>query len=140
MCPSERPDAVEIITPLKESQPRVPKPIADDIFYYSQYDVMKSLSQGASWIFTEIRPDAMIGFMPGTNVMNIAQVLGFISDFTGKFAEPAPEFRIQVPSMATDTNIPIRSRISPPRWRSSRLSTPRNAALARPSISSTATW
>ncbi|KIW67486.1 hypothetical protein PV04_06731 [Phialophora macrospora] len=73
----ERPDAVEIITPLKESYPRVPMPIADDIFYYSQYDVLEALSKGASWTFTEIRPDAMIGFVPGTNVMNLAQGLAF---------------------------------------------------------------
>lgn len=34
------------------------------------------MSKGARWTFTEIRPDAMIGFVPGTNVMNIAQGLG----------------------------------------------------------------
>ncbi|KAJ9609946.1 hypothetical protein H2200_006275 [Cladophialophora chaetospira] len=73
----ERPDAVEIIAPLKESLPRVPEPIADDIFYYSQYDVLESLSKRASWTFTEIRPDAMVGFVPGTNVMNLAQGLAF---------------------------------------------------------------
>ncbi|KIW10073.1 hypothetical protein PV08_11033 [Exophiala spinifera] len=73
----ERPDAVKITTPLKESYPRIPKPIADEIFYYSQYDVLDSLSKGASWTFTEIRPDAMIGFVPGTNVMNLAQGLAF---------------------------------------------------------------
>lgn len=74
---SEYPDAVEIIPPLKESYPRVPKPIADEIFYYSQYDVLESLSKDASWTFSEIRPDAMIGFVPGTNVMNLAQGLAF---------------------------------------------------------------
>ncbi len=73
----ERPDVVEIIPPLKESYHRVPKPIADDIFYYSQYDVLAEMSKGATWTFTEIRPDVMIGFVPGTNVMNIAQGLGF---------------------------------------------------------------
>ncbi|OQV06581.1 hypothetical protein CLAIMM_11128 isoform 1 [Cladophialophora immunda] len=73
----ERPDVVKIVPPLKETYPRVPKPIADDIFYYSQYDVLDSLSKGASWTFTEIRPDAMIGFVPGTNVMNMAQGLAF---------------------------------------------------------------
>lgn len=68
---------MEILTPLKESYPRVPSPIADEIFYYSQYDVLESLSKAASWTFTEIRPDAMIGFVPGTNSMNLAQGLGF---------------------------------------------------------------
>lgn len=63
--------------PLKESYPRVPKPIADDIFYYHQYDVLETLSKGATWTFTEIRPDGMIGFVPGTNVMNLAQGLAF---------------------------------------------------------------
>ncbi|KIX04889.1 uncharacterized protein Z518_05760 [Rhinocladiella mackenziei CBS 650.93] len=51
----ECPNAVEVIPPPNESYPRVSNPIADDIFYYSQYDVLETLSKGSSWTFTGIR-------------------------------------------------------------------------------------
>ncbi len=56
--------------------PRIPKPWYDNIFYYTQYDILHSLSQGKKWTFTEIRPDAIIGFVPGSNAMNLAQGIG----------------------------------------------------------------
>jgi hypothetical protein len=62
--------------PLKESTPRVPEPYASKIFYYGQYDALKKLSQGKSWSFVEIRPDAIVGFVPQNNTMNLAQALG----------------------------------------------------------------
>jgi hypothetical protein len=39
--------------------------------------VLERLSKNASWTFTEIRPDAIVGFVPGANVMNIAQGLAY---------------------------------------------------------------
>lgn len=65
--------------PFHESQPRVPSPWGDEIFYYSQVDILKRLSArpGSTWTFTEVRPDTIIGFVPGTNYMNVAQGLGF---------------------------------------------------------------
>ena len=63
-------------TPFKESLPRIPSPFAESVFYYSQVDVLKDLSAGKSWTFTEIRPDVVVGFVPGSNVMNFAQGLG----------------------------------------------------------------
>ena len=37
---------------------------------------MKQLSEGKRWKFCEIRPDAIVGFVPQNNAMNIAQALG----------------------------------------------------------------
>lgn len=59
--------------PLKESCPRIPEPYASKIFYYTQYDLLKQLSEGKSWTFSEVRPDGVVGFAPGTNAMNMAQ-------------------------------------------------------------------
>lgn len=59
--------------PLKESYPRIPEPWASKIFYYTQYDKLKELSQGKSWTFTDIRPDGIVGFTPASNAMNMAQ-------------------------------------------------------------------
>lgn len=72
----EYPDKVTITAPLREDYPRIPKPYYENIFYYSQVDLLTSLSKGKSWTFSEIRPDVIVGFVPGTNVMNAAQGLG----------------------------------------------------------------
>ena len=37
---------------------------------------MKRLSEGKRWKFCEVRPDAIVGFVPQNNAMNIAQALG----------------------------------------------------------------
>jgi len=62
--------------PLKESSPRIPESWASNIFYYAQYDTIKAFNKGKSWKFCEIRPDAIIGFVPHNNAMNLAQALG----------------------------------------------------------------
>jgi hypothetical protein len=62
--------------PLKESTPRAPEPYASKIFYYGQYDALQKLSAGKGWSFVEIRPDAVVGFVPQNNAMNLAQGLG----------------------------------------------------------------
>ncbi|PVH71175.1 hypothetical protein DL98DRAFT_563980 [Cadophora sp. DSE1049] len=67
---------LKLNTPFKEFLPRIPSPYAESVFYYSQVDVLKELSASRSWTFTEIRPDVVIGFVPGSNVMNFAQGLG----------------------------------------------------------------
>lgn len=59
--------------PLKESQPRIPEPYRSKIFYYTQYDKLQELSKGKPWTFTEIRPDGIVGFAPGSNFMNMSQ-------------------------------------------------------------------
>lgn len=37
---------------------------------------MKRASEGKTWTFCEIRPDAIVGFVPQNNAMNMAQGLG----------------------------------------------------------------
>lgn len=69
-------DKLKIEPPLKESQPRIPKPYYDNIFYYTQHDTLKEMSASRSWTYSETRPDVIIGFTPGSNFMNCAQGLG----------------------------------------------------------------
>ncbi|KAL7757111.1 hypothetical protein ACKLNR_014104 [Fusarium oxysporum f. sp. zingiberi] len=69
----EFPKEVNISPPLKETHPRIPEPWASKIFYYTQYDLLKELSHGKTWTFSEIRPDGIVGFVPGSNAMNMAQ-------------------------------------------------------------------
>ncbi|KAE9371307.1 hypothetical protein N431DRAFT_545584 [Stipitochalara longipes BDJ] len=59
----------------KESAPRVPAPYAEHIFYYPQVDTLAKLSEGKSWKFADIRPDAIVGFVPNHNPMNLAEPL-----------------------------------------------------------------
>lgn len=61
--------------PLSESAPRVPEPYASLVFYYAQYDALASLAKNKSWSFVELRPDAIIGFVPNGNAMNFAEGL-----------------------------------------------------------------
>ncbi|KAB2569977.1 Short chain dehydrogenase sirQ [Lasiodiplodia theobromae] len=72
----EFPKDVAIRPPLKETHPRIPEPWASNIFYYGQYDLLKALSHGKPWTFSEIRPDGIVGFTPSSNAMNMAQGIG----------------------------------------------------------------
>lgn len=60
---------------MKESHPRIPEPDRSELFYYQQYDKLKSLSEGKSWTWSEVRPDVIIGFVPNNNTYCIAQNL-----------------------------------------------------------------
>lgn len=68
---------INIQPPLHEKMPRIPSPWRDHIFYYDQYDLLKKLSEGQNWTFSEIRPDGIVGFAPGYNVMNMAYGIAF---------------------------------------------------------------
>ncbi|GME41715.1 sirq protein [Neofusicoccum parvum] len=72
----EFPKDVAIRAPLKETYPRIPEPWASKIFYYTQYDMLKTLSRVKPWTFSEIRPDGIVGFAPSSNAMNMAQGIG----------------------------------------------------------------
>ncbi|KAK5991891.1 Short chain dehydrogenase sirQ [Cladobotryum mycophilum] len=68
--------------PCKESDPRIPQPYEDQVFYYAQHDVLQTLSAGKTWRFAEIRPDLVIGFVPGgNNAMNFSQALSVFLSF-----------------------------------------------------------
>lgn len=57
--------------------PRIPELWRNNIFYYAQCDLLLELSKGASWTFSEIRPNGIVGFVPGTNTMNMAHGIAF---------------------------------------------------------------
>lgn len=50
--------------PCDESDPRIPQPYQDQVFYYAQSDALMRLSAGRRWRFSEIRPDLVVGFTP----------------------------------------------------------------------------
>ncbi|KAK5692325.1 hypothetical protein LTR17_025375 [Elasticomyces elasticus] len=78
----EFPKEVGIHPPLAETCPRIPEPWASRIFYYNQYDLLTQLSAGKSWTFSEVRPDGIVGFAPGSNAMNMAQGMAiYLSTF-----------------------------------------------------------
>lgn len=70
-------DKITLHPPLVEETPRIPDPYAQNIFYYSQYDILSELSRKSTqqWTFTEVRPDVIIGFVPGDNAMDCARGL-----------------------------------------------------------------
>ncbi|RAH81335.1 hypothetical protein BO86DRAFT_448471 [Aspergillus japonicus CBS 114.51] len=72
------PKEVNLQAPLHEDLPRIPEPWHSNIFYYSQYDLLTELSQRhGKWTFSEIRPDGIVGFAPGSNAMNMAHGIAF---------------------------------------------------------------
>ncbi|KAJ6071136.1 hypothetical protein N7499_009150 [Penicillium canescens] len=73
----EFPKQVKIEPPLRETMPRIPEPWRSNIFYYDQYDLLLSLSKGQKWTFSEIRPDGIVGFAPGSNAMNMGFGIAF---------------------------------------------------------------
>lgn len=111
-------DQVPYNPPLKETMPRIPEPHAQNVFYYSQYDIMTNASAGKSWSFCEIRPDAIVGFVPQNNAMNIAQALGlFLSLWKEVEKEgdevrtvPFPGSRAAYEALHTDTSQDILAR------------------------------
>ncbi|PVH73631.1 hypothetical protein DL98DRAFT_519818 [Cadophora sp. DSE1049] len=66
---------VERQTPLKESAPRVPEPYGQHILYYPQIDTLAKLAEGKKWKFADIRPDAIVCFVPNHNPMSLAEPL-----------------------------------------------------------------
>ncbi|EFQ34347.1 hypothetical protein CGRA01v4_13791 [Colletotrichum graminicola] len=70
------PKEIKIQPPLKENLARIPAPWADGVFYYAQYDALDRLSRGKRWTFSEVRPDAIVGFAPTANAMNMAKGIG----------------------------------------------------------------
>ncbi|KAG0645390.1 Short chain dehydrogenase sirQ [Hyphodiscus hymeniophilus] len=85
---------VSRVTPLKESAPRISAPFDEHIFYYAQVDALTELAAGKKWDFVDIRPDAIVGFVPNHNAMNIAEPLGLYlslwKDFGGSNEVPFP--------------------------------------------------
>ncbi|KAI9652579.1 MAG: hypothetical protein M1831_006682 [Alyxoria varia] len=107
---------LEIKPPLKETKPRAPSPYKEKIFYYNQIDALKEMSAKRSWSFTEVRPDVIVGFTPGSNYMNVTQGLGFYlslyREVHGKGAEvPFPGTPKSWKNKHTDTYQDILARL-----------------------------
>jgi hypothetical protein len=121
-------DKVPIYTPLREDLPHIPKPWSD-IFYYTQYDALRQLSGGKKWTFSEVRPDGIIGFVPGTNAMNLAQGIPLCLclwwEVHGRGAAVPFRARKRVGRAATET---VFKRFWP-RWRFSFRCTRRNVEM-----------
>ncbi|KXH28548.1 hypothetical protein CNYM01_13465 [Colletotrichum nymphaeae SA-01] len=119
------PDNVTLRTPLREDSPRIPRPWADEVFYYAQHDLLRDLSRGKDWTFSEIRPDVIVGFAPTSNAMNMARGIGiYLSVWRHVFGTGAggvgPGGRVEVPfpgslrsyrATHTDTNQDVLSKM-----------------------------
>lgn len=108
-------DQIPYNPPLSETLPRIPDPYAQNIFYYDQHDIMLRASENKPWTFCEIRPDAIVGFVPQNNAMNIAQALGlFLSlykDIAGAHSEVRfPGTNAAWKALHTDTSQDILAR------------------------------
>jgi len=78
-------------------------------------DALDDLSRGKKWKWTEVRPDVIVGFVPGTNAMNVAGPLAYwLSLYRyvhGEGAEvPFPSSEIAWQGQHTDTSAYILSR------------------------------
>jgi nucleoside-diphosphate-sugar epimerase len=83
-------DKLTLKAPFKESHPRIPEPYANDIFYYSQQDLLAERSKDKSWTWSEAIPDGIIGFQPTTNGMNLGRAIGlFLAMFKSLEGEGA---------------------------------------------------
>ncbi|KAL3458344.1 hypothetical protein BJX64DRAFT_266804 [Aspergillus heterothallicus] len=114
----EFPDKVAITPPLHEDMPRIPEPYASKIFYYPQHDLLANLSEKEDirWTFSEIRPDGIVGFAPGSNAMNMAQGIAFYlslyREVNGKDAAvPFPGSRKGYRSTHSDTFQDVLSKV-----------------------------
>ena len=76
---------------------------------------MKRFSEGKRWKFCEISPDAIVGFVPQNNAMNIAQALGLFlamyKSVEGSGSEvPFPGNEVAYKELHTDTSQDILAR------------------------------
>jgi hypothetical protein len=108
-------DKVPVKAPFKESMPRIPEPYASSIFYYSQVDALAHIAENKKWTWTEVRPDVIVGFVPTSNVMNIAGPLAYYLSLYrhihGEGAQiPFPGNEVAWNAKHTDTSAYILSR------------------------------
>ena len=113
----EFPEHLTFTVPFKESMPRIPEPYASDVFYYAQIDVMREMCKGKKWQWADIRPDAIIGFVPNNNAMNLSQPLAvFLSlyrEVHGQGAEVSfPGSEASFKAKHTDTSQDILARFT----------------------------
>ncbi|KAJ9661101.1 hypothetical protein H2201_006651 [Coniosporium apollinis] len=57
--------------PFRESMGRLPDPAGSTVFYYEFQDILKEQSKGSNWTWCDVRPDAVIGFVPNGSAFNL---------------------------------------------------------------------
>lgn len=62
-------DKIKINPPLREDNPRIPSPWGDEIFYYTQVNLIKEAAQGKEWRWCEVCPDQIIRHVPAVTSM-----------------------------------------------------------------------
>lgn len=70
---------------------RLPEPIASNVFCFAHQDALEEMSKGRDWTWCEVRPDAIIGFVPNGSTFNLpahwATYLSLYALVEGKGAE-----------------------------------------------------
>lgn len=95
-------------SPAKESDPRHMPPN----FYYDQEDFLRRASQGKSWSWTALRPEAVIGMAVGNpmNLLMAIAVYGTLAKALGvPMSFPGPRAAYDVLYQVTDTRILARA-------------------------------
>ncbi|CBX98937.1 hypothetical protein IAQ61_007455 [Plenodomus lingam] len=78
-------------SPLVESADRTPSPYREMDVHYAQCDELKRLSKGKSWSWFEVRPDAVIGYVPRRHENNFTVSLGlFLATYAHVHGAGAP--------------------------------------------------
>lgn len=77
--------------PLSETLPRIPEPYASEMFYYSQTDMLSSMSRGKAWTWCDIIPDMIVGFVPNNNIYCLAQALSLYLSLYAHINGPGAE-------------------------------------------------
>ncbi|KAI9371742.1 hypothetical protein BJX61DRAFT_548093 [Aspergillus egyptiacus] len=77
--------------PLTESLPPIPEPFKSKLFYYDQIDLLERLSAAKPWIFCDLIPDIVVGFVPNNNAYCLAQWLALYLSLYAEINGPGAE-------------------------------------------------
>ena len=58
--------------PFREDMGRLPESDGGRLFYYAMQDYLHQASEGRTWTWCEVRPDAIIGFTPNGSTFSLA--------------------------------------------------------------------
>lgn len=65
-----------IVPPLKETDPPLPSPYGEKLFYLPQLRWLTEFSRGKRWGWADPRPDIIVGFVPNQNFYSLGSALG----------------------------------------------------------------
>ncbi|KAI9844854.1 MAG: hypothetical protein M1830_007580, partial [Pleopsidium flavum] len=103
--------------PFKESMGRLPEPAGNKLFHYALEDVLDEQSKEKNWTWCEIRPDAIVGFVPNGSAFNLtahwASYLSLYALVEGKGAKvPFPGTESAYTSLFNEASADIIARFS----------------------------